>query len=102
MNLINADKAMNEYCSEKMLKTYHQYYDLNDILHVKFSKEINENFMISIASLIKYKIPPGENVMRLEHYIDNLYAYTNLNENINFDRGAIWGSMKLVETIQEL
>ena len=102
MNLINVDKAMSEYCSEKMLKAYKQHDDLNDILHVRFSKEINENFMISIASLIKYKIPPGENVMHLEHYVDNLYAYTNLNENINFDQGAIWGSMKLVKTIQEL
>ena len=102
MKLTNVDKAMSEYCAEKMLKTYHQYDDLNDILRVKFSKEINENFMISIASLIKYKIPPGENLMRLEHYIDALYAYTDLGENINFDRGAVWGSMKLVKTIQEL
>lgn len=92
--MMSIDQAMNEYCSDAIL---------NSICNnEKTPGDIFENFIRSIAELIKNNETLGPKGQELAQQLNAIYAYNIPDEMTHhFDRGAAYGCVKLLECFRE-
>lgn len=83
------DHIMNEYCAEHIIQNIES--------HVKISNIDFENFMISLAYLIKTNTYIGPKAQELKNMLDALYNYGHDKlPRPSFDFGAVYGAIELL------
>lgn len=84
------DYTMNEYCAEHIIQGIES--------HVKISNIDLENFLISLAYLIKTNTYIGPKAQELKDMLDALYNYGHDGlPRPGFDFGAVYGAIELLK-----
>lgn len=92
-----ADQSMNEYCCKTMLDFIHEHSEDKIINVIDVPDWVKTNFMVSTSEMFKHNLPRGEWCFRLSSAIEALVSYTDLIEQPDFARGAVWGSLKMYD-----
>ncbi len=83
------DRAMSERCSKLIMSAF----ESDEVP----AKEVQKNFRISIANMIRNRDRPGPNFERLYQYLNAIYSYSDKFDVPGFGYGAIYGSLKVYD-----
>lgn len=86
------DYTMNEYCADHIIQSIES--------HVKISNIDLENFLISLAYLIKTNTYIGPKAQELKSMLDALYNYGLPRSD--FDFGAVYGAIELLKVSRNI
>jgi len=94
MQINCVDYIMNEYCAKQISNSIKKQTKINEI--------DLENFLISMAYLLKINLSIGPNALDLKTLLDSLYVYQNIDSKSGFDLGAIYGATNLMKIFQDI
>lgn len=85
---------MNEYCAKQISNSIEKQTKINEI--------DLENFLISMAYLLKMNLSIGPNALVLKRLLDDLYVYQDIDSKPGFDLGAIYGIANFTKIFQDI
>lgn len=94
MQINCVDYIMNEYCAKQISNSIEKQTKINEI--------DLENFLISMAHLLKMNLSIGPNALYLKQLLNALYAYQGIDSKPGFDLGAVYGATNFMKIFQDI